>query len=161
MLNQFLKVIGLVISSAVLTSCASISDCGEMVLSYVPGVDYFLIENQMNIKISSTKCTNGGTPFYVLVKSADYPTFLTDDYAKIAQFVAYPPDDQSLYGIFCIVPGIDRLIEMEAPPSKCVALYFLFTSPGDVWKRMLELPRDCPTIRIMLDNHQIASVRVD
>lgn len=161
MWNKFIKAIGLTMSVVVLNGCTSFSDCGETVFSCIPGMDYFLIENQMTIKICSTKCTNGGTPFYVLVRSTDYPTFVTDDYAKIAQLIAHPPEDQTSFGIFCIMPGIDQVIEMDTPTSKCLAVYFLFTSPGDVWKRMLELPNDCPVVKIMLNNSQIASVSVD
>ena len=36
------------------------------------------------VQIKTKRSTNGGTPFYAVVKSIDYANFLVDDYEKVA-----------------------------------------------------------------------------
>ncbi len=127
-------------------------------LSYVPAYLNFSGPNLTTVEIQTTKLTNAGTPFYALVKSTDFPSFLADDYQKIASLVAYPPEDQKCFAIVCIVPGITQIIKVETPESKSIALYCLFTQPGEIWKHIFELQEECPKIKIELGENEILAV---
>lgn len=141
-----------------LAGCSTISECSDAVISNIPVVNYFTGCNYCTLKIRSSKCTNNGAPFYALVKSTDFPTFLTDDYQKIANLVANPPEEEGCFQTFCIVPGKDHMVTVETPDVESIAVYFLFTTPGDIWSQILELEEGCPIIRITLEGNEIASI---
>lgn len=140
------------------SSCSNLTEYSDTVISKIPVVNCLASTNYCTIKIKSSKCTNNGAPFYALVKSTDFPTFLTDDYSKIANLVSNPPEGEACFEVFCIVPGKDQAITIAAPEVKSLGVYFLFTTPGTTWKQILELEEGCPTIKIVLDNNEIGSV---
>ena len=96
--------------------------------------------------------------FYALVKPTDFPTFLTDDYSKIASLLATPPEDDESIATFCIVPGKDQMFTIDTPDVQSLGVYFLFTTPGNIWKQILELEEGCPTVKIVLEGNEISSI---
>lgn len=142
----------------ILSSCSTVSEYSDAMISKVPLINYFRGSNYCTIKVKSSKTTNNGAPFYALVKATDFPTFLTDNYEKIASIVAVPPEDQACFEIFCIVPGKDQMITIETPEINSIGIYFLFTAPGSIWKQIIELQDGCPVIKITLEENRISSV---
>ena len=158
MLYKLAKAIGIVLIALISNSCTSLSQCGEAMVACVPVVKYMSNSNLTTIKIKSSKSTNCGAPFYVLIKATDFPNFLTDDYAKIADLVANPPEDQTCFATCCIVPGKQQTIKVETPEVKSIAVYFLFTTPGDVWKQIIELDDCSRAVKILLEGNEIISI---
>lgn len=160
MLNKFAKLISIAFIFVAFNACSYLPQFTQFapLLSYVPTCLNFSGPNLSTIEIQTNKLTNDGTPFYALVKATDFPSFLADDYQKIAALVAYPPEDQKCFAIVCIVPGITQIIKIETPESKSIAVYCLFTHPGEIWKHIFELQEECPTIKIELGENEIISV---
>lgn len=156
MLNRLANWVLIVFVAIAFSGCSYISQCSPL-LSYIPSLD-FSGPNLTTIEIQTTKSTNNGTPFYVLVKSTDFPNFLIDDYHKIAALVANPPADQTCFATACIVPGINQKVNIETPADKSVAVYCLFTNPGEGWKHIFELEGECQTIKIVLGENEIISI---
>lgn len=104
MLSKFLH-IPWVIIILLTCSCETVCDYTDDVLSYVPGMDYFSDDNLTTIKIESDKCTNQGGPFYVLIKATDFPTYVTEDYEKIANTVISGKPQGDCFEAICVIPG--------------------------------------------------------
>lgn len=126
--------------------------------SIIPSYLDFSGPNMTTIEIQTTKATNYGTPFYILVKSSDFPHFLADDYQKIAALVANPGSDPTCLATVCVVPGINQTIKAETPDNKLIAIYCLFTNPAEVWKHFFELGEECPDITLVLGENEILSI---
>lgn len=141
-----------------MNSCSTISEYGDAIMSNIPVVNNFTSGKYCTVRINSTKCTNNGAPFYALVKPTDFSSFLSDDYPKISNLVMNPPKDEEGLEVFCIVPGKDQSISIEACEADSLGVYFLFTNPGPIWKQIFELQEGCTSIKIKLDGNEIVSV---
>ena len=156
---QLAKAIGIFLIALISSSCSNVYECSQTMMACVPIVKYLSDCHVTTIKIHSSKITNFGAPFYVLIKATDFPTFLIDDYSSyLTDLMINPPEDQTSFAISCIVPGQQQTIKIETPDNKSIAVYCLFTSPGDVWKQIIELEEDCQTIKIMLEGNELVSV---
>lgn len=155
-MNKFTYLLALLLF--VVTSCSTISEYSDAVISNVPVINYFSGCNYCTIKIKSSKTTNHGAPFYALVKATDFPTYMADNYVKISSEVAAPPEDLACFETFCIVPGKDQMITVETPDISSIGIYFLFTDPGSIWKQLIELEEGRPVIKIVLEDNKIASI---
>jgi hypothetical protein len=140
-------------------SCSTITEFSDSVISNIPIVNYFSGCNYCTVKIKSTKKTNQGAPFYLVVKSTDFPSFLSESYNEIAQLLDTPPEDEPCFEIYCIVPGKDQVFTMERQLGVgSLGFYFLFTEPGNVWKQIVEIIDGTPVIRIVLDRNEVISI---
>lgn len=159
MLYKFTNVIWVVLIILVGSSCSRISDISDTVVNSVPLVNYLVGSGYCTIKIKSSKSTNEGAPFYLLVKSTDFPTFLSEDYEKVVHLLDNPILDQPCFETFCIVPGWDQRISVETPPDvRSIGVYFFFTHPGNIWKQIIELKEGCSSIKIVLEDNEIISI---
>jgi len=66
--------------------------------------------------------------------------FLLESYDEIAGMVYSDPPDESLLAWHPLLPGKKDKIKVEKPKKNDVAVYALFTQPGDGWKIMLKNP---------------------
>ena len=108
----------------------------------------------ITINISSTPETNERRLFYVVVRSVEEKAFLVEGYQTIASKTLQAPPDKSVLASEPIYPGQDREIIVKKPENKAIAVYFLFTNPGDKWK--LLVPKPLPSdYEIGLDGNQI------
>lgn len=147
--------IGLIILES---SCSKMTELRDTVVAN-PLVNYFTGNRYCTIKVKSSKLTNNGAPFYLLVKATDFPTFLSEDYEKVVHLLDHPSLDEPCFGSFCIVPGWDQRVTVETPPEvKSIAVYFFFTQPGNIWKQIIELKEGCSSIKIVLDHNEIVSI---
>lgn len=160
MLNKMANLMLAIFFVTAFSGCSYLSQCAPL-LSYIPSLD-FSGPNFTTIEIQTTKSTNHGAPFYVLVKSTDFPSFLADDYLKISTSISRPEktEDQPSYTLACIVPGINQIVKVETPENKSLAVYCLFTNPGEAWKYIFELESECQTIEVFLGENEIISIEV-
>ena len=89
---------------------------------------------KMTLDVTSTPETNGGRPFYAVVRACDQATFVTDNYDVIAEKLFANPADPSFLRSEVIYPGVESKITVKKPDTLPVAVYFLFTTPSDKWK---------------------------
>lgn len=110
----------------------------------------------MKISVASDPKTNGGAPFYAVVRAIDGTAYVTDAYETVASKVFAPQPDPSILRSVVIYPGQDQTIRIEKPPQEPtgVGIYFLFTAPGERWKawRNPPLPK---SVDIELAGNQI------
>jgi hypothetical protein len=110
------------------------------------------------IQIKTAKKTNQGTPFYAVVKSSDYSSFLVDDYKKIATEVVSGKEDPACLNTTVFIPGETKTIEVKSAEDKAVAVYFIFTHPGEEWKYLTD-DKEGHKVKILLGENEIKSVR--
>jgi predicted component of type VI protein secretion system len=90
----------------------------------------------VTFQIKTTEKTNQGIPLYALVKSTDFSHFLSDDYRKIAHQKMIAEADPTCH-LACLIPGETKTIRVEKKDDKPIAIYFIFTQPGEEWKYMI------------------------
>ncbi|MBA2368454.1 MAG: hypothetical protein H0V82_05455 [Candidatus Protochlamydia sp.] len=157
-MQKFAKII-LFALTILIQSCGTISEFSDTLASNIPIVNYFAGCNYCTVKIKSSKRTNQGAPFYMVVKPTDFSTFLSEDYPKIAKLLESPPEENPGFETLCIVPGKDQMFTIERPPGfTSLGFYFLFTNPGNIWKQIVEIVDGAPVIRIVLDGNEVASI---
>lgn len=110
------------------------------------------------LQIRTDENTNLGTPFYAVIKSIDYSQFLLDDYQKIATEAMTGKDDPAKLNAVCFIPGETKMIEVENKDNKPVAVYFIFTHPGEEWKYLTD-ESEGRNVKILLGESEIKSVR--
>ncbi|HVY61462.1 MAG TPA: hypothetical protein VHF22_07400 [Planctomycetota bacterium] len=89
---------------------------------------------KMTIKVDAAADTNGGQPLYMVVRQAEEAKYVTEDYGVIAAKVFATPADPDMIQREVIYPGDSKKVSFEKPKDKPVAIYFLFTKPGERWK---------------------------
>ena len=146
--------LAIILSTNCCTTCSSTDDF----FSYIPGMDYFCRGNLTTIKIVSSRCTNQGAPFYVLIKATDFPAYVIDDYEKITQAVINGKQEGSYFEAMCVLPGKEIVVEIETTDIPTLGLYFLFTNPGKEWKCFLSLEESSNLITVTLHDNQLISV---
>jgi hypothetical protein len=131
----------LVQAAAVLAVAALISGCSS---------------DKLTVDVTSTPETNGGKPFYAVVRACDQATFVTDNYETIAQKVFANPPDPSFLRSEVVFPGVEAKIVVKKPDAIPVAVYFLFTQPSDKWKTTRPQPLSS-SLSLELDRNEIKS----
>lgn len=158
MMRKLANVIALSLMFFMQSGCA-VSEFGDSLASNIPIFNYFTGCNYCTIKIRSSKNTNQGAPFYLVVKATDFPTFLSENYNEIAQLLDSPLKEEPCFEIYCVVPGKDQMFTIERPPEACsLGFYFLFTEPGNNWKQIVEIIDGTPVIRVVLGGNEVVSV---
>lgn len=110
----------------------------------------------MRVYVDSTADTNGGLPFYAVIRAVDQAAYVTDTYEAVAGKVFVNPADPSVLRTEVIYPGIEREIEIKKPENLPIGIYFLFTKPGEKWKTAVRQPLPS-TVEIELAGNQIKS----
>jgi hypothetical protein len=115
-------------------------------------------EPATTISFVSTKATNAGTPFYIVLKFTDFPGFLVDDYQTIANLSSAPDSNTDSFISLCLIPGKTEKIKSKPPPGQSTAIYCLFTDCGEQWKYLIEAKEECQEVTILLGEHEISAV---
>lgn len=146
-----------ILGASLLSGCSYIPDYAdyETLKSYM-AFD-FSTPRMTKVNIQTTKSSNFGAPFYVLIKATNFSNFLIDDYEKITQTVFDEPDGECL-ACCCIVPGNNQTLKVEAPPGKSIAIYALFTHPGEGWKQFFEIVQNGQIVKVLIGESEITSV---
>ena len=99
---------------------------------------------ELTLEVTSAEGTNGGRPFYAVIRSVEQATYITDSYEAISAKVFANPPDPSVLRTEVIYPGVPATWTIEQPEGLSVGVYFLFTEPGDGWKIIRSPP--LPTV---------------
>ena len=67
-------------------------------------------------------------------------------------------DDPTKLNAVCFIPGETKMIEVENKDNKPVAVYFIFTHPGEEWKYLTD-ESEGHNVKILLGESEIKSVR--
>ena len=113
----------------------------------------------MQIGIQSSPQSNGGRPFYVMVRKADDKTFISEDYKVVSGKLFSYPKEKSIIEKKVIIPGQFIELSVKKPEDIDLALYFFFTDYGDNWRLPLHQPFYSQML-IDLGTNQIKRVRV-
>jgi predicted component of type VI protein secretion system len=117
-------------------------------------------DDEVTFLIKTTKSTNQGTPLYVVIKETNMAQFLTQDYHQIAAQSFWKEEDETSLVKKVLVPGTTNKITLQAPgKDKSLGVYFLFTSPGECWKYILNKPK-AEKVKILLGDREYKSVNV-
>lgn len=95
---------------------------------------------QMKLQVKSDQAVNEGQLFYMVLKASTDKQFLTDSYQGVAGIVFADPPDKSVIGSLVIYPGLTQDFQVIQPEESPLAFYFLFTNPGDQWKKLIDQP---------------------
>lgn len=95
--------------------------------------------SQIYVYVESTKETNGGRPFYMVVKAVEEKAYTVENYHDVAD-VVYDKEDKKLLIKEVIYPGKEKEAYINMPEDLSVGIYFLFTDPGEKWKTLLKHP---------------------
>ena len=109
---------------------------------------------QIIFTINPDTGANSGQPFYVVVRTVNEKKFLVESYQNIAEMVFSDPPDPSILAWQVVLPGSSQEIKIEKPTKAPVAVYAMFTEPGDKWKVMLKMPV-VSEYEILLKNNQL------
>jgi len=110
--------------------------------------------------IKSTKTTNDGAPFYVILKFTDFPHFLMDDYQTIANLSSMAQADNNSFMSICLIPGKTEKRIAIPPAELSTGIYCLFTNCGEEWKHLIDAKEGCNEVTIVLGDHEIKSVEI-
>lgn len=159
MINKIFAKIILLVLITVMQGCSNLSEFSDSVISNIPVINYLTGSKYCTVKIKSSKNTNQGAPFYLVAKSTNFSSFLSENYQEIAELLNNPPKDESCFEIFCIVPGKDQVFNIERTTDlESVGFYFLFTEPGSRWKQIVEIINGNPVIKIVLGKNEVVSI---
>lgn len=111
----------------------------------------------VTLQLEAGPDTNGGRPLYVVVRQVEPARFASDSYGEIAHRAFARPKDETVLRTEVLYPGAKRKLRLKDPdPSLPIALYFLFTDPGERWKVKIDPP--LPTsVEIRLDSNEVAA----
>lgn len=158
MIKKLANVIALILMIFMQSGC-TVAQLSDSLASNIPIFNYFTGCNYCTVKIKSSKNTNQGAPFYLVVKATDFPSFLSENYNEVAQLLDNPPKEEPCFEIFCIIPGKDQMFTIERPvEAGSLGFYFLFTKPGNIWKQIVEIVDGTPVIRIVLGGNEVVSI---
>ena len=113
----------------------------------------------LKVRVESAAGSNGGRPFYFMVRSVDANQFLAEDYEGAAGRVFKFPADPSVLGSETIFPGSPSGLTVDTEDGKDVIVYFFFTQPGQKWKVPLHRPLPSEVV-VELGRNQIKRVLV-
>jgi hypothetical protein len=111
-------------------------------------------ETQITLNVHSVSKANDGQLFYMVVRDINQKQFLTDTYQSVAGMVFADPQDSSVLSAQAIFPGHDQTLTVSQPAKNQLAVYFLFTNPGDHWKKMVSQPLGAD-YEIKIDKDQV------
>lgn len=92
------------------------------------------------LTIKADYTANRGQPVYVLIRSVNEKSFLTESYQDISTMIFKDPPDPSILSYRVILPGQKQKLKVEKPANASVGVYGLFTEPDEQWKVILPQP---------------------
>ena len=111
---------------------------------------------EVTVEITSTAETNGGRPFYAVIRAVEQAIYITDSYEGIAGMIFANPRDPSILRAEVVYPGVPSEWTVEQPEGLSVGVYFMFTDPGDGWKIIRSAPLPT-TIEVELGVNDVSS----
>lgn len=146
-------------------SCSTVGDYyGQATefYQYISDFPYFseCETDTLTVQIETTRRTNGGSPFYVMLKGTDFAGFLRDEYQGIADSISFPDEKQTNLATVCMIPGTTRTVKVKKEKDQSVAIYCLFTYPGEIWKHILDNEEGPQKVKFILGESEIKMIKV-
>ena len=107
---------------------------------YGCGGNLGLAKRNITFHVMPDSSINNGQPLYIVIRKVNKKSFLLESYDEIADMVYSDPPDESLLAWHPLLPGKKDKIKVEKPKKNEVAIYAMFTQPGEGWKIMLKSP---------------------
>lgn len=111
----------------------------------------------MTFRVACPPAANEGRPFYLLLRTVDTKSWLSDTYDDLAAKVM-TPDATVLQAVVLFPGGVNPAVHVSVPAKTSVAASFLFTAPTGSWQTRLDSPLP-ETVDIVLQNSAIQTVR--
>ena len=111
------------------------------------------------IHVESRKETNAGEPLYMVVRSTDGKSFVTERYQDAAAKLFTRGQDPEIVVQEPIFPGRPFTATIEDADKKDLVIYFFFTKPGNNWRVPLRRPLPAEAV-IDLGANDIQKVQV-
>jgi hypothetical protein len=83
---------------------------------------------------------NGGDNFYLVARSVAERDFFLDSYQKMVGMVFPVSKDPNIKLVQLIRPGQVERVKITIAEGESLAVYALFTQPGDPWKVLISPP---------------------
>lgn len=110
----------------------------------------------VTVRVTCPPAANEGRPFYLLLRTVDTKSWLSDTYDALAAKVMTP--DATVLQTVVLFPGGDNLpVRVSVPAKTSVGISFLFTTPTGSWQTRFDPPVP-ETIDIALQNSAIRTV---
>ncbi len=93
----------------------------------------------MELVVTADKNANNGQPVYLVVRAVNSSDFVSEDYQSVAGMVMLNPPDKTVLSTNLILPGKKTKIELTKPDNRSIAVYCMFTKPGQ-WKVFMQKP---------------------
>lgn len=94
--------------------------------------------DSLYLVVRSPADMNAGRPIRMLVRAVDSQQYVDESYTTVSDKVVLK-DDSVLHSAV-VYPNVPLKAEIKWPSSKNIAVYFFFTTPGQRWKTLLEMP---------------------
>ena len=108
-------------------------------------------------QIMVPKEANGGELFYCAAKPTEVKEFYLDDCQSIAAQTFLRSEKKGALERALLIPGETQTLRVYAEdPSQPVALYFLFTEPGEEWKILFDNP-NCSHYKVTLEKNTVGA----
>ncbi len=92
------------------------------------------------IHVESQKDTNGGEPFYMVVRPMEGKSFVSERYQDLAAKLFSKSQDTTTLVQEPIFPGKPYTLTLEEGDNKDLVVYFFFSKPGPKWRVPLRKP---------------------
>lgn len=114
---------------------------------------------ETTFSVKTSKSTNHGVPFRIVVKETDSIKFLYDDYQNIANEANSQAENPSILSSIFVIPGTTKKIKVTTKENKSTGIYFLFTTPSEDWKEIVN-NNDSHKVKVLLGENEIKSINV-
>lgn len=91
----------------------------------------------LRVRIETTGDANRGTALHVLVRETSKTDYPRVDYEDVTSTLLAESDPKTLDWLV-VLPGQQREVVLQHAKGTNIAVYFLFTEPGQRWKELVE-----------------------
>lgn len=123
-----------------------------VVLSCLCALPAGCVPGYVRFTVDAPPTANQGLPVYMLVRTVDDKAYLGQSYQVVAAKVTEP--DPSVLRSLVIYPDSRVEVRVKKPDKGGMAVYFLFTAPGERWKTLLPQPLPL-SVALRLESNQI------
>jgi predicted component of type VI protein secretion system len=111
----------------------------------------------VRMRIATADDANRGTALHVLVRETSKTDYPRVDYEDGANTLLAESDPKTIDWLV-VLPGQQREVVLEHPKGTAIAVYFMFTEPGQRWKQLLDDP--VKQVEFLVGRDQISESRV-
>jgi hypothetical protein len=111
----------------------------------------------VRMRIATSDDANRGTALHVLVRETSKTDYPRVDYEDVANTLLAESDPKTIDWLV-VLPGQQREVVLEHPKGTSIAVYFMFTEPGQRWKQLLDEP--VKQVEFLVGRDQISESRV-